>query len=131
MTIGILLVTHGQYGHSLLQNAADVLNRQLPQIAALGLSPQDDPRDLMPEAARLLGSVDSGAGVLVLTDIWGASPSNLAARLLAAGRVEGVAGVNLPMLLRALTYREKGMPTLLNKTVSGGRDGVLKMHGAG
>ena len=54
MTIGILLVTHGQFGHSLMQNAADVLNRELTQVAALGLSPQDDPRDLMPEAQRLL-----------------------------------------------------------------------------
>lgn len=131
MTIGILLVTHGQFGHSLMQNAADVLNRELTQVAALGLSPQDDPRDLMPEATRLLASVNAGDGVLVLTDIWGASPANLATRLLAGGSVEGVAGVNLPMLLRALTYREKGMPTLLNKTVSGGRDGVLKMHRGG
>ena len=108
-----------------------MLNRELTQVAALGLSPQDDPRDLMPEATRLLASVNAGDGVLVLTDIWGASPANLATRLLAGGSVEGVAGVNLPMLLRALTYREKGMPTLLNKTVSGGRDGVLKMHRGG
>lgn len=129
MTIGILILSHGEFGQSLVQNAQDVLNRQLPQVAVLGLTPQDDPRDLLPEAERLLHEVDSGEGVLILTDIWGASPANLATRLLAGAKVEGIAGVNLPMLLRALTYREKGMPTLLMKTVSGGRDGVLKMHG--
>jgi PTS system mannose-specific IIA component len=127
--IGILLITHGQFGHSLVQNAHDVLNRELAQVAVLGLTPRDDPRNLLPEAERLLAEIDSGEGVLVLTDIWGASPANLATRLLRAGRVEGIAGVSLPMLLRALTYREKGMPVLLTKTVSGGRDGVLKMHG--
>jgi PTS system ascorbate-specific IIA component len=126
--IGILIVSHGSFGHSLLQNASDVLNRQLPQVAALGLRPQDDPRDLLPEAMALRDSLDSGDGVLVLTDIWGASPANLATRLLRKGSVEGVSGVSLPMLLRALTYRDKGMPTLLTKTVSGGRDGVIKMH---
>lgn len=126
--IGILLITHGGFGDCLVQNARDVLNRQPEQIAQLGLSPRDDPRDLLPAAQALLDSVDTGDGVIVLTDIWGASPANLASRLLKPGRVEGVAGVNLPMLLRALTYRGKGMSTLLSKAVSGGRDGVMKMH---
>lgn len=64
---------------------------------------------------------------MILTDIYGASPSNLVAKLLEPGRVEGLAGVNLPMLLRALTYREKGMETLITKAVTGARDGVLNM----
>ncbi len=126
--IGILLITHGGFGDCLMQNARDVLNREPEQVAHLGLSPRDDPRDLLPAAQALLASLDTGEGVVVLTDIWGASPANLATKLLQSGRVEGVAGVNLPMLLRALTYRNKGMSTLLSKTVSGGRDGVMKMH---
>ena len=61
----------------------------------------------------MLALVDNGKGVLVLTDIFGASPANLAMKLLEPGRIEGLAGVNLPMLLRAINYREKGMETLL------------------
>ena len=75
----------------------------------------------------MLTLVDNGRGVLVLTDIYGASPSNLAMKLLEPGRIEGVAGVNLPMLLRALTYRDRDMETLVTRAVAGGRDGVLNM----
>ena len=64
----------------------------------------------------------------MLTDIFGASPANLALKLLEPGRIEGVAGVNLPMLLRALTYRERGMDVLLTRAIAGGRDGVFNMQ---
>lgn len=125
--IGLFLITHGTYGESLVQNAIHVLNRRPAQLVAFGVAAQDSPLDLLPEARRLLAALDSGEGVVILTDIYGASPANLAAKLLEPGRVEGLAGVNLPMLLRALTYREKGMETLLAKAVSGARDGVLNM----
>jgi PTS system mannose-specific IIA component len=128
--IGILLISHGTFGESLVQNACHVLNKRPPQLAQLGLAPQDDPLDLLPLARRLLAEVDTGEGVVILTDILGASPANLAAKLLDAGRVEGIAGVNLPMLLRILTYRTHDLPTLLQKGVSGGHDGVVNMlHG--
>ena len=125
--IGILLVTHGTYGEALIQNVCHVLNKRPSRIAQLGVAAQDDPLDLLPLAKLLLNEVDGGEGVLVMTDIYGASPSNLAMKLLEPGRIEGVAGVNLPMLLRAITYREKGMETMLSKAISGGRDGVMNM----
>ena len=125
--IGLLLITHTTYGESLIQCACHVLNKRPPQIAQLGVAIQDDPLDVLPLARQLLGLVDNGKGVLVLTDVFGATPANIAMKLLEPGRVEGVAGVNLPMLLRALTYREKDMETLVAKAVSGGRDGVMAM----
>lgn len=125
--IGIFLITHGAFGESLVQNACHVLNKRPPLIAQLGLAPQDDPLDLLPLARQMLASVDGGKGVLVMTDIFGASPSNLVMKLLEPGRVEGVAGASLPMLMRALTYRERDMETLVAKAVSGARDGVINM----
>ncbi len=125
--IGLLLITHSSYGESLIQCACHVLNRRPPQIAQLGVAGQDDPLDLLPLAQKLLALVDSGDGVLVMTDVYGATPANIAAKLLQPGRVEGIAGVNLPMLLRALTYRDKDMATLVSKAVAGGRDGVIDM----
>lgn len=125
--IGLFLITHTSYGESLIQCACHVLNRRPPQIVQLGISAQDDPHDVMPLAENLLKLVDSGEGVLVLTDIYGATPANIAMKLLQPGRVEGIAGVNLPMLLRALTYRDKDMETLLARATTGGRDGVLNM----
>jgi len=63
----------------------------------------------------------------VLTDIYGATPSNIATRLLRPGRVEGIAGVNLPMLIRALTYREEPLDSVLAKSLEGAAEGVLRI----
>ena len=125
--IGILLITHGSYGEALVQNACHVLNKRPPQLNQLGLSAQDDPLDLLPLAHQMLHLVDDGDGVLLLSDLFGATPSNLALKLLEPSRVEGLTGVNLPMLLRALNYRDKGMATLLVRARDGGRDGILNM----
>ena len=123
--IGIFLITHGSLGESLIQCTCHVLNKRPPRIAQLGVSAQDDPLDILPLARSMLGWVDGGAGVLVLTDIYGATPSNIAAKLIEPGKVELVAGVNLPMLLRVLTYRDRDMQTLVKRAVSGACDGVL------
>jgi len=126
--IGILLITHGTFGESLIQNVCHVLNKRPPLIGQLGVAAQDDPLDILPMARALLNEVNGGAGVLIMTDILGATPSNLALKLLEPGIVEGIAGVNLPMVLRTLTYRKNGMETLLKKAISGGHDGVINMH---
>ena len=125
--IGLFLITHTTYGESLIQCACHVLNRRPPQIVQLGVAAQDDPLDLLPLAEGMMRFVDTGEGVLIMTDIYGATPCNIALKLLEPGRVEGIAGVNLPMLLRALTYREKGMGVLLTWAIAGGRDGVFNM----
>ena len=125
--LGLLLITHDTLGESLIQCACHVLNRRPDQLMQLGVAAGDDPMNLLPLAHQLLALVDSGEGALILTDIYGATPSNLAAKLLDVGRIEGLAGVNLPMLLRAINYRDKGMEMLLARATGGGRDGVLNM----
>jgi PTS system ascorbate-specific IIA component len=125
--VGIFLLTHGTYGESLIQCACHVLNRRPAQIVQLGLAAQDDPLDALPLAREMVSLVDTGHGVLILTDVYGATPSNLAMKLLEPGRIDGVAGVNLPMLLRAIAYRDKDMESLVTRAVAGGRDGVLNM----
>lgn len=127
--IGIFLVTHATLGESLIQCACHVLNKRPPQIAQLGVSAQDDPLDVLPLARSMLGWVDSGDGVLLLTDIYGATPSNIAAKLAVPDKIELVAGVNLPMLLRVLTYRDRDMQTLVKRAVAGACDGVLHVAG--
>ncbi len=79
--IGIFLVTHGTLGESLIQCACHVLNRRPVQLAQLGVSAADDPLDLLPTARTLLESVDSGDGALILTDLYGATPANIAGKL--------------------------------------------------
>ena len=126
--IGIFIIAHGTLGEALIHDAVHVLNKRPPQLVQLGVAAQEDPLDLLPMAQDLLDRVNTGDGVLILTDMWGATPSNVAVKLLMPGRVEGVTGVSLPMLLRAITYRNRDMQTLVTKAVSGGRDGVIYME---
>ena len=125
--IGILIIAHGTLGESLIHCASHVLNKRPPRLRQLGITAQDDPLLLLPQARALLKELDAGSGVLILSDMYGGSPSNIAAKLLIPGRVEGVAGVNLPMVIRALTYRDRPLATLITKAVSGGCEGVLRI----
>ncbi len=125
--IGILLITHGMQGESLIQTAIHVLNKRPPRLKQLGMTAQDDPLLLLPQARALVKEVDEGDGVLILTDMCGGSPSNLSAKLIVPGKVDAVAGVNLPMLIRALTYREKSLEVVVTKAISGGGEGVVRV----
>ena len=133
--IGILIIAHGNLGDCLINCASHVLNKVPPQIAPLGVSAKDDPALLLPQAINLVKELDSGSGVLVLSDMFGGSPSNMAAKLVVPGKVEAVCGVNLPMLIRVLTYRDRDLQTIVTKAISGGCEGVMrvpmfKMHNA-
>ncbi|MBS0326653.1 MAG: PTS sugar transporter subunit IIA [Proteobacteria bacterium] len=123
--IGVLVIAHGPLGASLADALAHVLGAPPAQFAVIEFAPGDDPADALPKARAALAGVDSGDGVLVLCDLYGASPCNLAMKLAAPGRVEVVAGVNLPMLVRSFTYRSEKMDVLVRKAVSGGCDGVM------
>ncbi len=123
--IGVLIIAHDTLGESLVRAVTHVLGSRPPQFEAFGVAVGDDPLVLLQSAREVVARLDDGDGVLIVSDIFGATPCNLACKLLVPGRIEGLAGVNLPMLVRAFTYRTRGMETLLKKAVSGGCDGVL------
>lgn len=125
--VGILIITHGALGESLIHSASHVMGGRPAQLAQIGVGLHDDPQAMLPQAEKVLSSLDDGAGVLVLSDVYGATPCNIACKLLIPGRVEGVAGVNLPMLVRALTYRNEPLKTVVAKATSGGIEGVMQM----
>jgi PTS system ascorbate-specific IIA component len=133
--IGILIISHGTLGESLIHCASHVLNKRPPRLRQLGVTAQDDPTLLLPQARSLIKELDDGSGVLILTDMFGGTPSNLAAKLVMPGKVEAVAGVSLPMVIRVLTYRDRDLQTIVTKAISGGCEGVirvpmLKLHNA-
>jgi PTS system ascorbate-specific IIA component len=129
--IGILIVSHGAFGESLIHSASHVLGKRPLYLRQVGVTVHDDPDAILPVAEDLIRFLDQGQGVLVLTDIYGATPSNIATRVLKPGRVEGIAGVNLPMLIRALTYREEPLESVLAKALEGATEGVLRMAQGG
>src|SRR5262252_1721375 len=127
--IGLLIVSHGAFGESLIHSASHVLGRRPLYVRQLGVTVHDDPDAILPVAEDLVKYVDQGQGVLVMTDICGATPSNIATRLIRPGKVAVVAGVSLPMLIRALTYREEStLEELVAKAMSGANEGVMRLE---
>lgn len=123
--IGILIIAHGTLGESLIHCANHVVGGHPPHVAQLGVSVHDDPNAVLPRAREMISDLDQGDGVLVLVDMYGATPSNIACRLLEPGKIEGISGVNLPMLVRVLTYRNEPLQTVVGKALSGGLEGIL------
>jgi PTS system ascorbate-specific IIA component len=105
-----------------------VLGKRPLQVQQLGVTVHDDPDAILPQAQELVRQLDSGDGVLVLTDILGATPSNIATRLLKPGKVEGLSGASLPMLIRAITHRDEPLAAVVDKAMSGGQDGVVHLN---
>ena len=126
MAVGILLVTHPGIGPALIAVATRLL-RQLPlKTEAFEISFDADPDTLLPAASAALRRVDDGQGVLVLTDLYGATPSNLAAQLARLGTpVRRVSALNLPMLLRVMNYAELDLEELPAVAAAGARNGVI------
>lgn len=123
--IGILIIAHGSLGKSLMECAKHVMGKEPPQLAYLAVNNNDDLGSVLPQAQAMVKELNSGEGVLVLSDMYGATPCNTVGRLLQPGIVEGVAGVNLPMLVRTMNYRHVPLLELVEKAVSGGREGVV------
>jgi PTS system mannose-specific IIA component len=126
--IGVLIVTHGDIGTSLLTSANQILGGAQEQVATLSVWRADEIDDLVLRARELIEGLDAGDGVLVLTDIFGATPGNVVSRLLEDGRVEGVSGASLPMLLRVLTGRNGSLTAAVQRALSGGAEGVVHMN---
>ncbi|HGM7092185.1 PTS sugar transporter subunit IIA [Stenotrophomonas maltophilia] len=126
MTCGILLVTHPGVGTALLDVATRLL-RQLPLKTEAFEVPFDADLDaLLPLASAALRRVDGGDGVLILTDLYGASPANLAGQLARLGTpVRRVSALSLPMLLRVMNYPEQGLDQLPATAAAGTRNGVI------
>lgn len=126
MAVGILLITHPGVGKPLVEVATRLL-RQLPLRAEALEVPFDGDLDaLLPQASAALRRVDGGQGVLVLTDLYGASPSNLAAKVARLGTpVRRVAGVSLPMLLRVMNYAEMELDELPAVAAAGAKNGTI------
>ncbi|HEY6094236.1 MAG TPA: PTS fructose transporter subunit IIA [Gallionellaceae bacterium] len=126
--VGILLVTHNGLGDSLLDCVRHVMGYLPPHLQSLSVLADDDPTAKEAEALALIRALDQGGGVLILTDLFGATPSNISRRLCNEANVRGVAGVNLPMLLRAVVYRDKPLDELSRVAIDGGRDYIVPIE---
>lgn len=126
--VGILLVTHNGLGDSLVDCVKHVLGEVPKNLRVLSVLAEDDPHLKLVEGQTLIKQLDTGSGVLILADVYGATPSNIGRQLCHTERVMGVAGVNLPMLLRVVCCTSKTLPELAEIAIEGGRDCIVHMN---
>lgn len=111
--IGLLIVSHEPLGTALLHCTRHIFGRLPAQLAALDVIPDENPDQALQAGRDLIARINDGSGVLVLADLYGATPSRVAASLCEPGRIMGVAGVNLPLLIRAIGHRREPLADLV------------------
>ena len=126
--VGILLVTHNGLGNSFVDCIQHVLGEVPRNLKVLSVLGGDDPKQKLVEGEALIKQLDLGGGVLILADVFGATPSNIGRQLCHAERVMGVAGLNLPMLLRVVRQPDRTLPELALAAIEGGRDCIVQME---
>jgi len=126
----ILLIAHAPLAHALRQCALHVFPDCAQQLSAIDVQPNLPPEESL-AMARIamdqLSRLPGVEGILVLTDIFGATPSNVAQKLVDGARSRLITGVNLPMLLRAVSYRNEPLDALVSRAVIGGTQGVMQV----
>lgn len=122
MSVSVLIITHDQIGTALMDTARDMLGISPMPVEIIPVLRVHNPDNLVEEAERI---IDRNEQTLVLTDMYGSTPSNIACRLHEQRNVRVVGGINLPMLVRVLNYPRLSLDELVDKAISGGRDGVL------
>lgn len=125
MSVGLLLITHNRIGQELLSTAIATFGRLPLETFILPVSSEEPPEGLLIKAKELSAKLNTGDGVLVLTDLYGATPSNIAAQLSSDDDVIVISGVNLPMLMRIFNYSNLELPQLAYKALSGGNAGIV------
>ena len=125
MTVGVLLVTHENIGEILLQTVRRVLEVCPLQTRCLPVPFDSDPDEIQQEASQMLQALNKGDGVLILTDMYGSTPSNIAHRLSQPGKIMVVTGLNLPMMIKVMNYPNLNLEQLVEVAVEGGKSGVL------
>lgn len=124
MSVGIVIVTHGKTGGSLAEEAGFVLGKAMDDILFVEFNGSNDLSNGVSEIRSSIARADSGDGVIVLTDLIGASPSNLVADVLEDYHALMVTGVNLSMLIRVCNYRDDPLERVVRKAVEGGRRAI-------
>lgn len=125
MSVGLVLVTHDDVGEVLLNAAVSALGMCPLKVEVLPVRRSDVPELMIAKAKMMVERVSQGDGVIVMTDIYGSTPSNIAMAVHEEDKVKLVAGLNLPMLIKVFNYPRSSLDELVQKALEGGREGIL------
>jgi PTS system mannose-specific IIA component len=126
MSIGLLIVTHNTIGADLLTTAEDILGKLPIAVAVVNIKSNSNYEEKVAEVENNIATLDQGEGVLVLTDIFGATPSNIAVKAAKTSNTKVIAGINLPMLLRILNYSSLPLEKIIDKAINAGHDSIFE-----
>lgn len=125
--VGILLLTHAPLGEAFIAAATHVFRNKPERLEAIDMQADQDTGEVRRAAADAIRRLNDGSGVLVITDVMGGTPSNCTLQLCEPGQVEVIAGISLPMLLRALTYRQDTLDVVVEMALAGGQGGAVRV----
>ena len=126
--IGILLITHGELGKSLIECATHVLGDKPNFLDSLTIENDCAHENMVNVISKKIDLLDQGDGVLILTDIFGATPCNIITKIIEPGKVNAIAGVNLSMLIRSISYRHESFDALIAKAIEGAKNGIIHIQ---
>jgi PTS system mannose-specific IIA component len=121
--VGLILVTHGSFGRALFETAESILG-SLPECAVIEVDMTRAMDVMLEEISQAVQEQESGDGVLILTDMFGGTPTNLSLSLLATTKIEVITGVNLPMVLKVMTMNENSLAKLASEAKNAGKQGI-------
>lgn len=125
--VGILLLTHAPLGNAFIEATSHVFRGRPERMEAIDVRADQDPYEVKRLAQAAIARIDDGTGVMVITDVMGGTPSNCTLQLCQPGHVEVIAGISLPMLLRAITYRNDTLDVVVEMALAGGQSGVVRV----
>jgi len=126
--ISILIITHGELGKSLIECATHVLGDKPLFLESLSIENDCTHESMFKQISERINLLDQGDGVLILTDIFGATPCNIITKIIKPGKVSAIAGVNLSMLIRTISYRNEPFDSLISKAIQGAQDGIIHIQ---
>lgn len=125
--VGILLLTHAPLGNAFIEAATHVFRMRPERLESIDVRADQDTAEVKQLAKAAIERIDDGTGVLVITDVMGGTPSNCCFQIGEPGHVEVIAGISLPMLLRALTYRNDTLDVVMEMALAGGQSGAVRV----
>jgi PTS system ascorbate-specific IIA component len=124
MSAAILLITHEELGTCMIDVACEILNCSKTRPHLIEVPYGGNPDEILKQAQAMIDKIDQGDGIIILTDMYGSTPSNIAKNLIHPN-THVIAGLNLPMLVRVMNYHDKPMDIIIEKAISGGKEGIV------
>jgi len=125
MSVGLLIITHNHTGKELLKTTTKMFSHCPFEVEIIGVFTESDPEKIQAQASTLVQQLDSGDGVLVLVDMYGSTPGNIATAMYQENRVNVLAGINLPMLARIFNYSQLNLNEITDAAIAGGQKSIM------